>query len=347
MTENVEEIIRTEPVKKCAACGSEGRILFQDLEDLFFKTPGKWSSRKCVNKNCGLVWLDPMPIKKDISKAYENYFTHAGGENPGNESKGIYDYVKKGFLATRYGYELHSTSPVQKLAGRLMQLHPGWKAASDLSVMLLSASSGKRLLEVGCGAGQQLKTMKDLGWQVEGADRDLSAVEHARSKGLEVRHGSLEEIKYPEGSFNAIISNHVIEHNHDPLSFLTEMYRILEPGGTVVIATPNIESLGSRVFKHADIMFMDSPRHLFVFTPGSLKIIAERAGFYQPQVTTSVRHAAPLYFANKAIDRTGYYILRNPSRMDRLGAFGMQLFEWLAMKARPGLGEEVIFVGRK
>ncbi len=347
MTDNAKEIIRTEPVHKCPACGGEGRVLFQDLTDLFFKTPGTWSSKKCVNKSCGLVWLDPMPIEEDISRAYENYFTHEGGENPGNESKRIYEYLKKGYLSTRYGYGNDGTSAPQRLMSKLILLHPGWKASSDLSVMLLPACPGKRLLEVGCGAGQQLKIMKELGWQVEGADRDPSAVEHARSKGLEVKHGTPEEIKYPDGYFGAIISNHVIEHVYDPVSLLREFYRILEPGGKFVMITPNIESLGSRVFKHADVMFMDSPRHLFVFSPGSLKRMAEIAGFNKLQVMTSVRHAAPLYLANKAIERTGYYVLRNPGLLDRLGAFGIQMFEWLLLKIRPGLGEEVVLVGEK
>lgn len=58
-----------------------------------------------------------------------------------------------------------------------------------------------------------LDHMRRLGWDASGVELDSEAVSVAREKfGLEVFHGYLEEAKFPDGSFDAITVNHVIEH---------------------------------------------------------------------------------------------------------------------------------------
>ena len=134
------------------------------------------------------------------------------------------------------------------------------------------------LLEIGSGGGKQLLMMKSLGWDVRGIDRDAQARRNAESKGLRVDLGVLEEQGYPDDCFDAVISNHVIEHVFEPLTLMREVHRILKPGGQMVFITPNIESLGQKIYRHADIMFMDSPRHLYVFTMPSLRSDERRVG---------------------------------------------------------------------
>jgi hypothetical protein len=73
--------IRTYSIKNCYICGSQGELLYQDLKDRIFSAPGKWNFLKCPNFECGLMWLDPMPLKEDIFRAYQNYFTHKDTSN--------------------------------------------------------------------------------------------------------------------------------------------------------------------------------------------------------------------------------------------------------------------------
>ncbi len=70
------DLIRTRPCPNCYLCGEPGELLYDNLEDRLFDAPGKWTLRRCASQDCGLVWLDPMPLEKEISKAYSKYYTH-------------------------------------------------------------------------------------------------------------------------------------------------------------------------------------------------------------------------------------------------------------------------------
>lgn len=298
-----------------------------------------------------------MPVEQDIHKAYLNYFTHQGTasarwiereERSESLMHRLYRSVGDGYRRNKYGYHRDSIEGWKRGFGYLAYIHPAWRSAIDSGVLYLPAQAGGRLLEIGSGGGQQLKIMRDLGWEAEGVDRDPNARSNAESKGLKVGSGRLEEQHFPDNHFDAIISNHVIEHVYDPLSLMREVHRILKPGGKFVFITPNIESWGHRVFRNADLMFMDSPRHLFVFTAPSLRGLAASAGFKKLKVMTTIRHASSLYLSDKAISRTGHYEVgaRTPLK-DRLGAKLLQVTEWAVLKLKPTAGEEVVLIGSK
>lgn len=347
--------IRTRPCPECPVCGSNGSIFYRDLRDTFFGSPGKWSSRKCANPDCRLVWLDPMPLEEDIHKAYQNYFTHEGTaaarwieniENSQNLPRRLYEAIKRGYWKNRYGYG--GGVGGKSYLGYFAYLHPGWRSSFDSAVYFLTARPGGRLLEIGSGGGTELKLMQTLGWEAEGVDRDPDARKNAESRGLLVRLGQLQDQKYPDDYFDAVVSNHVIEHVFDLVDLFREILRILKPGGQFVFITPNIESWGHRVFSNADLMFMDSPRHLYVFSAPSLRRVAQESGFEKIKVFTTIRHAHSLYLSDKAISRTGHFeVGAAVSLQDRLGAKGLQLVEWAVLKVRPTAGEEVVIVGQK
>lgn len=352
-----EDRIRTRPCVRCPVCGSPGVVFYRDLKDAFFGVPGSWSSRKCSNPKCRLVWLDPMPVKEDSPKAYRNYFTHHGSasarwiekaEQSGDAGQRLYRLVKKGYHRNRYGYHRGAVEGWKRAIGYLAYIHPGWRATLDSGILYLPAVPGGRLLEIGSGGGQQLKIMHDLGWDAQGVDLDPDAKKNAESKGMKVSLGELEEQHFPDNYFDAVISNHVIEHVYEPESLMREVHRILKPSGRLVFITPNIESWGQRVFKNADLMFMDSPRHLYVFAAPSLRQLAVRSGFKKAKVLTTIRHASSLYLSDRAISRTGHYEAgEHIPFKDRLGAKGLQIMEWSALKLNPAAGEEIILIGEK
>ena len=57
-----------------------GEPLYQRLRDRLFNAPRRVRPEKCPNTQCGLVWLDRMPIEEDISKAHRIYFTGSANE---------------------------------------------------------------------------------------------------------------------------------------------------------------------------------------------------------------------------------------------------------------------------
>ena len=96
-----ENEIRTYLCPDCALCGVKGEPLYQDLKDRLFGVPGKWNLKKCPNPDCGLIWLDPMPLEEDIGKAYIRYYTHQDASQHYNALKGLLKYL---FRFAQEGY---------------------------------------------------------------------------------------------------------------------------------------------------------------------------------------------------------------------------------------------------
>lgn len=285
--------IRATACPRCILCGCEGRPVYSKQKDRLFGTTGSWDFKICSNRECGLIWLDPMPIGEDLGKAYANYYTHAAC-NPVRRMgllKKIRGRAERGYWANKYNYETGSQSFFTRLLGWLMYLSPIHRREADAGVRCLPAVSGGRLLDVGCGSGEWLLEMRRRGWTVAGVDFDESAVKLARQEALKVECGSLEEQNYPDDYFDAVTLNHVIEHVPDPVRTLAECARILKPEGKLVLFTPNNASLGHLLFKES-WRGLEPPRHLHVFSMKSLRGALVMAGFREvtvlPFVVTSV-----------------------------------------------------------
>jgi len=209
--------------------------------------------------------------------------------------------------------------------------------------------SGRRLLDVGCGNGQFLARMRKIGWEVIGVELDKQAVDVARDMlGIYVYHGSLEEAKFSEDSFDAITMHHVIEHLFDPIGTLKECHRLLKPGGKLVVVTPNIDSLGHKLFKEA-WRGLEPPRHLYIFSTNNIKICARRAGFQVVKIRTTARSARRIRAASLIIRREGVLPGGSSPRQSFLGRLQgllFQLVEYGISQIRD-IGEEIILVATK
>lgn len=175
----------------------------------------------------------------------------------------------------------------------------------DGSVRWLEYVDKGCLLDVGCGNGWFLDRMRQLGWEVMGVQHDGDAVSVAKERfGLEVFQGSLEEARFPDGCFDTVTMNHVIEHVIDPVRLLKECRRVMKTGGKLVVATPNIKSLGCRVFDE-HWRGLEVPRHLHLFSPQSLRACAEHASLEIRVMRTSARSASWMFAASSSIRRYG------------------------------------------
>ena len=108
---------------------------------------------------------------------------------------------------------------------------------------------GKRVLDIACGEGYGSAALQKAGASsVIGIDVSEAVCIHARSKyGIDARQGSADKIPLGEGSVDVIISFETIEHVPDPSRFLDECFRVLLPGGMLIISTPNKKLYGQRV----------------------------------------------------------------------------------------------------
>ena len=144
---------------------------------------------------------------------------------------------------------------------------------------LLTASRAGRLLDFGCGGGVFLERMYRQGWEVTGLDVSAAAIHSVRTElGLPALVGTLPHPRLARESFDVITMWHSLEHVHHPREVLASAYDLLAPGGTLLAAVPNIESLPFRWFG-ASWYGLDLPRHLSHFGPRTLHEMVANAGF--------------------------------------------------------------------
>jgi 2-polyprenyl-3-methyl-5-hydroxy-6-metoxy-1,4-benzoquinol methylase len=118
--------------------------------------------------------------------------------------------------------------------------------------------AGARVLEIGCGSGTFAAWMAESGAaEVVGQDFSAVPISHAterfRHDNLTFSVGNIEAIDAPAESFDLAVSCETIEHVPHPAKAVAELARVLRPGGTLLLTTPNYMSLSGlhRVFREA------------------------------------------------------------------------------------------------
>jgi len=284
-------------------CGSTGDLVYEDLKDVLYGAPGKWSIRRCSNHDCGLLWLDPQPLEEDIGKAYDQYYTHEGAAALTSVPKRIYGRVRASYLRSELGYAVIGSDTGWRWLAPIANLHPGAADVFGASVMFLPSPGPKAsLLDVGCGGGDFMVRMREHGWTVAGVETDPIAVERARTRGLEVSQGHLAGTALGDSAFDAITMAHVIEHVHDPRDLLTECRRLLKRNGTLVILTPNSAGWGHRHFGQ-DWRGLEPPRHIHVFNSNNMRRLLVSAGLAPKRIATLAINASAVWPASAAIRR--------------------------------------------
>lgn len=340
--------IQTRPAPKCALCGAAGEVLYTGLRDRSFAAPGEWSFRKCPKPDCGLAWLDPLPTEADIGKAYQTYYTHNQPAPAANWIRDAVYAVWKAYLRVRFGYTQGVGAAWRTVFSPLALLHPGGLDELDSAAMYLPApTSPARLLDVGCGSGVLLARMQSLGWEVDGVEVDPGGVAAARARGVRVFQGQLAEQNFPAHQFNAVYSAHVIEHVHDPVGLLRECFRVLKPGGTLAIITPNLGSWGHKHFGSAWLN-LDPPRHLILFNARTLRRAAEGQGYVVERLDTTIRNAWVYGALSRLIARTGRGEMSNLGKpVDLLHGMIFQLRERVLKWFNRDAGDELLLIARK
>lgn len=207
-------------------------------------------------------------------RAYARYHTHAKVEEADEAPRGIRTALRNGYLSARWGYDLH---PAWSFGRHVLSLER--RAAIDLSVRHLPRPSGRaRLLDVGCGNGAFLARMRTLGWEVHGIEPDPEACAAAAAAGIDVSVGTLADVSWPEATFQAVTMSSVLEHLHDPRGTLEACRRLLAPGGTLHIVTPNLDALGAERFG-VHWRGLEAPRHLVLFNRAALTRLLASSAF--------------------------------------------------------------------
>lgn len=267
-----------ERVTFCPVCASSNRsILHEAVTDLAFgAAPGLWDMQLCLQ--CNSAYLDPRPDSKSISLAYQNYYTHVGQKAHERWWKIAKRALRDDYFVASIGWKGGRTL----WPGRyLIRLFPLSRIGLDTLIarnLRKLPAPGSLMLDVGCGNGSFLAFARQAGWVVRGLDFDAQAVFAARELGLDVLEGGIEILVDESNKYDRINLSHVLEHVYEPREILQHCFRLLKPGGVLWIDTPNIQSVGHRVFGKA-WRGLEAPRHLQIFSRPALMVLLEQIGF--------------------------------------------------------------------
>jgi len=308
----------------CPLCKGTGQLSFCS-KDMMYGGEKTYTYHEC--DNCGAIYQFPMSTLEEIAGFYpDNYKVYSDNLKLKPKRK-----IERAVLNTRYGYHHLSSSLFSKLLAPIVSL---FKYRNSLPY-----EGGGKLLDIGCANGRFMLNMRDLGWHVQGVEFNEIAVSICRQQHLEVHHGDLASANLAENSFDLITARQVIEHVPDPNAFISDIARILKPGGRLHLRTPNSKALGRQFFNQ--YWFPNEvPRHLVLFTKENLEMLARKHGL----VPVDTRIIVRTKFILRSLDYK-YDFSDKPASKRKLLRILVKLYKPFASLS--GRGDELFTVYRK
>jgi len=288
---------RTEALGACPLCDSTRRSIMFHSPDRLHGVSGEFTYQRC--HDCRTVFQDPRVIAEDLPHCYpDEYMPH---QSP--------DELLAPIATTKT--DLSMRSRLRQAVMAAVRREPaggviGWLGEAlaksrhlrerafhscVIDEMLPFKLGAGCVLEVGCGAGQMLKALTQVGWRVEGVEWDANAAEVARrTSGQQVQTGDFRQLDIPRERYDMVVLHHVLEHLPDLRSDLRKIEAILAPGGRAVLVYPNPDSLGAYVFRQ-NWVHWDPPRHLIMPPVRTLAKFANDSGLNLLRFRSSARYA--------------------------------------------------------
>ncbi len=230
---------------QCNYCqGTDGVAVCEGIRDWEYGVSGDYAYYRC--RDCQGVQLHPFPNLDDLRHAYDiDYHGYAAGG-------------KRGLLFSLL-YSLKE-SLFRRQMGRLVD-------------------DSSKVLDVGCGAGDFLLSLRQLGIrQLEGIDFSDDMIRRLQELGIDGYCGTFPDFEGEHGSYDLISMNNYLEHTLDPGAELAKAAELLTPGAHLVGEVPGFGSWEQKLFgrfwggNHV-------PRHTYQFTPQLLEQLLQDAGF--------------------------------------------------------------------
>ena len=194
-------------IKKCELCGSLDQTTY--LARIYTHQAKDYDLVQC--KNCGLVFVQPMPALLTIQEFYQQKYFES------DFSCGMYE---RSYLET----EASRVNEYREMLG-----------------LIKNYKTQGKLLEVGCAAGSFLYYASRAGFEVEGVDISEWAREQAKIQfQLNVHRGRLMEVGLKPESYDIILLSDLLEHEPEPARFLLEVRRLLKIDGVCILSLIHI-----------------------------------------------------------------------------------------------------------
>jgi SAM-dependent methyltransferase len=166
-----------------------------------------------------------------------------------------------------------------------------WQWRRRRALLLREARPGERVLDLGCGAGRFVAALRDAGADPVGIELAEGALARARrtAPGADLRlvepDGSL---PLAHGEIDLVWCSEVLEHVADTIAFVTEIRRVLRPGGRLLLTVPDHGRVKRITLAVADYDAHYDPlgEHLRFYTRRSLTRVLEATGFSAIRLST-------------------------------------------------------------
>jgi SAM-dependent methyltransferase len=140
-------------------------------------------------------------------------------------------------------------------------------------VRYLEPDPSDKILDIGCSRGFYVRALEALAEEVIGVDSSEASVADAFSDKVEI--GEATKLRFADGTFHKVFSLHTIEHLTDPGALISEIGRVLKPGGTAVIVYPwelfrGMQAIGAAIRLYRN-PFLAGRIHLHRLTPNRLR----------------------------------------------------------------------------
>lgn len=233
--------------KVCKICSGELKTKYKDIYDNRHGYPGKFSIYEC--SNCGFMQTQPQLSSQKLTQIYTHYYPKRDAD-----IKGVIDTAKH--------------IPSKK------EIH----LQGNETDCFFQTKRGQRVLDVGCGTCQSLLFIKKLGGNAWGLDPDKNSQNVAKKLGLRFHLGTIHNCSFPKKQFDLITASQVLEHEPDPIKFLTDSRKFLKKNGKIILSFPNTNSLFERVWGK-NWLHWHVPYHLNHFNKKSLRILTDKTGY--------------------------------------------------------------------
>ncbi len=132
--------------------------------------------------------------------------------------------------------------------GVLEYVHPREMIVSSINYFLPKLDEAReslglrrdqfRILDAGARDGWTVEQFGELGFIAQGLELVSALVDHAQSQGRQVIKGDVQNMPFPDASFNAAFCRHTLEHTTNPSKALSELVRVTAPGGLIFVSLP-------------------------------------------------------------------------------------------------------------
>ena len=242
---------------KCRICGNERANKVYKVREMMFGYGDIFLYFLCSKCEC----LQIRTIPSDMTKYYaDRYYSY----RPVSSRKALKKYVWN--LINRYSIFQRGI-----IGSLLLARNPNY-ALRILS--FVSVGKDARILDVGCGSGALLYSLRELGF------KGTMGIDPFIDKNIEYKNGLRilkKELSSVTGKWDLVIFKHSLEHIEDQIGVLETVRQLLKPTGLCAISIPIVSS---DAWEHYGVNWvqLDAPRHYYLHSMKSMKLLAAKAG---------------------------------------------------------------------